>query len=417
MDHDQRTMTATEGGAAGPSLKERVRSLRLPQKNAPPAGAGKTFVVLLSFCCFGLTCVALFLGYEYYRVSDRLADLDKNSSNAPGSVKGKLGDLRLGEESVGKNDSIASSGEVALERKGNMIPVHQIMISPKVSGMIESLNIEEGKHVKKGEILAQIETVDYQADFDRSVATFENCWQHWLELYSGSRPEEVRSAKAKLDEMDAQKDQLYLDFKRNVRLTGTHAVAAHDYEQAASAYKSMERRSMQMRLEYDLMLEGPRAEKVDAAWAEVQQACADRAKCKWRLDNCAIRAPISGTILIKRAELGNLVNSVAMQGSFSLCDMADLSDLEVELDIEERDIAKVHKGQLCKVRPEAYPGRLYEGYVSRLMPQANRSKSAVPVRVKVNIPREEEGVYLKPEMGVVVSFLKGGDPKGSEQRK
>ncbi len=87
--------------------------------------------------------------------------------------------------------------------------------------------------------------------------------------------------------------------------------------------------------------------------------------------------------------------------------MADLSDLEVDLSIQERnDLARVHKGQKCKVRPEAFPDRVYDGVVSRLMPIADRAKGAVPVRVKLSVPAEEEGVYLKPEMSAVVSFLK-----------
>ena len=85
--------------------------------------------------------------------------------------------------------------------------------------------------------------------------------------------------------------------------------------------------------------------------------------------------------------------------------MADLSDLEIDLSIQERDVARVFKDQKCKVRAEAYPERMYEGHVSRLMPIADRAKGAVPVRVKVVIPAAEEGVYLKPEMGVNVSFL------------
>jgi HlyD family secretion protein len=123
------------------------------------------------------------------------------------------------------------------------------------------------------------------------------------------------------------------------------------------------------------------------------------------LENCTIRAPISGTILKKNAEEGNIVNPIAFNGSFSLCDLADLSDLEVELTIQERDIAKVRVNQKCQVRAEAFPDRVYEGVVSRLMPIADRAKGAIPVRVKVTVPREEEGVYLKPEMGALVSFL------------
>src|SRR6516225_7577052 len=108
------------------------------------------------------------------------------------------------------------------------------------------------------------------------------------------------------------------------------------------------------------MLEGARIEKIEAAWAEIEQAEADLDKAKWRLDNCTIRAPVSGTILTKKAEIGNLVNSLAFAGSLNLCEMADLSDLEVELSVEERDIAKVVKDQRCIVRAEAYPERVYE---------------------------------------------------------
>ena len=85
--------------------------------------------------------------------------------------------------------------------------------------------------------------------------------------------------------------------------------------------------------------------------------------------------------------------------------MADLSDLEVDLNIQERDISVVQVGQKCRVRAEAYNDRIYEGHVDRLMPIADRAKGAIPVRVKIRIPAAEEGVYLKPEMGAIVTFL------------
>ena len=95
--------------------------------------------------------------------------------------------------------------------------------------------------------------------------------------------------------------------------------------------------------------------------------------------------------------------------------MADLSDMEVELTIQERDISRVSPGQKCRVRADAFPDRVYSGHVSRIMPIADRAKGAVPVRVKLDIPREEEGVYLKPEMGAVVSFLK--EPAGAGEER
>src|SRR5205807_1191648 len=107
---------------------------------------------------------------------------------------------------------------------------------------------------------------------------------------------------------------------------------------------------------------------------------------------------------------------IAFNGSFSLCEMADLSELEVDMSIEERDVAKVFKGQQCEVRPEAFPKRVYKGLVSRLMPTADRAKSAIPVRVQLTIPKDEEGVYLKPDMGVVVSFLKNAQGQSTNQQ-
>ena len=89
----------------------------------------------------------------------------------------------------------------------------------------------------------------------------------------------------------------------------------------------------------------------------------------------------------------------------NLCDIADLRKLEVDLEVQERDISRVKINQICKIKPDAFPDRNYEGYVERMMPVANRAKSVVPVRIKV-VPRDDEkqGQYLKPEMSVTVTF-------------
>ena len=220
-------------------------------------------------------------------------------------------------------------------------------------------------------------------------------------------PKEIGQAKAEMERAKAELVQLKADFERTSVLFFKHkATSQLEYDLAESKYHSADQhvRSLEFALG---LLESSRGKRVAAAEAEVRQAEADLRKALWRLENCKIRAPISGTILKKNAEEGNLVNPIAMNGSFSLCDLADLSDLEVELTIEERDISKVAVGQKCKVRTEAYPERTYEGVVSRLMPVADRNKAAIPVRVKVNVPREEEGIYLKPDMTAMVSFLKG----------
>jgi hypothetical protein len=70
----------------------------------------------------------------------------------------------------------------------------------------------------------------------------------------------------------------------------------------------------------------------------------------------------------------------------------------------------------CRIRSEAFPDRNYGGYVDRLMPTANRAKGAVPVRVKIKVPKDEEGVYLKPEMGAIVAFLQPGKIESAKDK-
>jgi multidrug resistance efflux pump len=300
-----------------------------------------------------------------------------------------------------------AKGDVILEAKGYIIPAHQILVSPKVSGMILTLNVEEGKRVEKGAILAVLESTDYAADRDRAKANARLMRERLRELENGNRPEEIKKTEAELFENEAMLVQLDADFKRTEDLRRRNSVTQQDLELAESKFLAQKQRVASMRFAHELMKLGPRVERIDIAKAELAQAEADVVKAEWRLGNCTIRAPISGTILKKNAEEGNIVNPIAFNGSFSLCEMADLSDLEVDLNIQERDISVVEVGQKCRIRAEAYPNRIYEGVVDRLMPIADRAKGAIPVRVKISVPAAEEGVYLKPEMGAIVTFLHG----------
>src|SRR5439155_333900 len=145
--------------------------------------------------------------------------------------------------------------------------------------------------------------------------------------------------------------------------------------------------------------------KIDQAVASIGVSTAELGEAQKFLYYCDIRAPVTGTILTKKAEKGNYVNPVGFNVSASLCDMADLADLEIELDIQERDISRITVGNSAWVMPEAFSRndeflkkhpKGYEGVYERRMPIANRGKGALTVRVKLKVPKEEEGVYLLP---------------------
>jgi multidrug resistance efflux pump len=319
--------------------------------------------------------------------------------------------MRTGEPSSPSADGTAMSAtgsvpaQIALESKGWVIPEQQILVSPQVSGRVVELNFEAGQRVQQGDVLAVLDSTEYQAEYERALAEVAIARERMIEALEGNRPDEIRQAKAEVAENTIQLQQAERLLKRKQDLYRQGVITAQEFEDAQSQFEMFRSRVEKLTAAAQLVIDGPRAERKRSAEAEYRRAEADLTRAKWRLDNTVVRAPITGTILKKNAELGNLVNPVAFNGSFSLCDMADLSKLEVELSIQERDIAKVFKHQRCKVRPEAFPERVYEGYVSRLMPIADRAKSAVPVRVRLSVPPEEEGVYLKPEMGATVTFF------------
>ena len=380
----------TDSSVANASLKDRVQSLRLPPSGRSDGGTSKLPWLMV----FAMACVIVYLL------------LLGTPFTAPFGTQGKSPDKLASlnsEPPAALADSNATTGPV-VESKGYIIPEQQILVSPQVSGRVIELNFEAGQIIERGFVLAVLDSTEYQAEFERVSAMLEAAKENLAELREGSRPDEIKQVKADHAESQTNLEQAERDYKRKKELLENGFGNKQDFETAESQFQMLKKRVDKLAATAQLMVDGPRQERKRASEAQVRQAEAELRRAKWRLDNCIIVAPISGTVLKKNAELGNLVNPVAFNGSFSLCDMADLSKLEVELSIQEREIAKVKKGQRCRVQPEAYMDRYYEGVVSRLMPIADRAKGAIPVRVRLKVPADEEGLYLKPEMGAIVKF-------------
>jgi multidrug resistance efflux pump len=317
---------------------------------------------------------------------------------------------------------VAGSGDVVLESKGYIIPAHQIQVSPRVGGIVERLRFEEGQKVEKGAVLARLRTDEYEPDYDDARAGREVAEKQYDEL-TRSLTLEITRAEAKVSQTQADLDYWKLEYNRQRDLVTSQASSRASAQEAQSKLKQLEQLLVQLNIEVKLLKDGPRQDQIASAAAQMKQAKAREEKAQLRLDWCTIKAPVTGTILTKKAEKGNIVNPVAFNVAASICEMADLTDLEVDLSIQERDISNVVVGQKCRIMPEAFQSvpeflkkhpKGYEGEVSRLMPIADRAKGAIPVRVKVSVPREEDekqGTYLKPDMSVIVSFLKAAPVK------
>jgi multidrug resistance efflux pump len=400
------------GNRSPETLSERVRSLRLTEVSNAGASAGWWIPWAI---CLVLLCATAVLALEAFSPIDdemvkKLAE-ERGLSVGKPEAKGSAWKFVL----PGAPESAAS--EITLESKGYIVPFSLVQVSPKISATVMKLYIKEGMAVNKDFVLAELEEVEYQSDLDHAIQAKEGAAAR-LEALQKYRPKESTQAEAERDEAKSQNLQNKLSYVRAVELKKTGGIAPAEYEAAESAYLASDAREKRLQIAYEFMSKkGPRDALIDAAKADWNQAEADRVKAKWRKDNTKVLAPIKGIILTKKTEEGNIVNPAAFSNglSASLCEMADLHDLEVDLSIAERDIAKLFKDQDCRIRAEAFPNRIYTGYISRIMPMGDRSKSSVPVRVKIQfpavdakgqpLPKDEQGEYLRPEMGAIVTFL------------
>ncbi|ODA28272.1 HlyD family secretion protein [Planctopirus hydrillae] len=406
----------TARDALSAAMVERVQGLRLPP---PPANAGINASTSIAWLIATLSIsgfVFIFLFAFVYQVGGPRGG---NSGNPPASTtiagdgKTTTAGSKKDPTAPAKNDTrpvdsaTVDPEAMVLLSQGYIIPEQQILVSPQVSGRIIELNVKEGTRVEKGFVLAKLEPTEYRADYEGARANVAAAEARLAELREGNRPEEIAQAQAELGEAKATLKQLEQTFRRNAELYGQKILNKQEFEDSESQLMAQAQRVLKLEAMVKLAEDGFRKERKLEGEANLHKAMAELERAKWRLDNCTIVAPISGTILKKNAEEGNIVNPVAFNGSFSLCDLADLSKLEVDLTIQERDISKVFPGQKCKVRSEAFPDRAYDGVVSRLMPIADRAKGAIPVRVAISVPADEEGMYLKPEMSAQVTFYAG----------
>jgi len=378
-----------------PTLTDRVKELRLAGRmdGETTRSGGTSWLPWL--LCFFLAVGWAGFAIKWYRGTPA------KQGEAPGAASGSPG-AKSGQSGSSDPNSFDA---VALEVKGYLIPTQQISISPiDVAGRVVKLNIEEGLSFKKGDVLAEIDSTPYQAMHAETRAQVAAARSRLVELKTGSRPEEIDQALAELDDAKATLAQYRREWER-FEAQKSLSITTREYEQAEFGYKSAVKRVEAKQKAYDLVKQGPRQERIDAAQAEFEATQARQRQAEWKLENCVIKSPVTGVILTKKAEIGSLINPVVGGVSTNLCDIADLRRLEVDLEVNERDIGKVKLDQVCRIKPDAFPDRTYEGYVERMMPIANRAKSVVPVRIKV-VPREDEkqGQYLKPEMGVTVTF-------------
>jgi HlyD family secretion protein len=310
-------------------------------------------------------------------------------------------------------------GGTVLSATGYIVAHHTINVNSKVTGRLAWIGVEKGDRVKEGQVLVRLEDQEFRASYGQASGAVGNARAYLDELQNGSRPEEVQQAQHNLDEARATlaNDVRILD--RTKELASGGVVSRQSLDDATAKYESDQQRVNSLEKTFQLMKIGPRKEEIARAQGALAQAQGQLDYAKAQLDATVIRAPVTGTILDRTAEKGELITaqfaSAAAGGpQGSVVSLADLNDLQVELDIAQADFARLSPKQKGTVSVDAYPDKTYDGEIAQISPEANRQKATVQVKVQVLNPDKYAAVSLRPEMNATVKFL-ANETKSSNQ--
>ena len=310
-------------------------------------------------------------------------------------------------------------GGIVLSATGYIVAHHTINVNSKVTGRLKWIGVEKGDKVKEGQVLVRLEDDEFRAAYEQAKGAVANARAYLDELQHGSRPEEIQQAQHNLDEARATlaNDKLTLD--RTKELAGGGVVSRQQLDDATAKFESDQQRVNSLQKAFELAKIGPRAEEIARAQGALAQAQGQMDYAKSQLEATVIRAPVTGTILDRTAEKGELITaqfaSAAVGGpQGSVVSLADLNDLQVELDIAQADFARLSPAQRATVTTDAYPDKSYDGVIAQISPEANRQKATVQVKVQVLNPEKFKDVQLRPEMNATVKFLASDQAKDTK---
>jgi HlyD family secretion protein len=260
----------------------------------------------------------------------------------------------------------AGGREALLNASGYVTPRRRATIAAKITGRVTGVFFDEGTRVQEGQLLATLDDSDVQKALSSSKADRD-------------------SAEAAIADLQVQLRNAQIELHRADQL---QKAGVQTQEQLDTA--SMNADSLKA--------------KIDLAKAQVAGSQARIQEAQQAVDNCTIKAPFSGVVVSKDAQVGEMVSPISAGGGFTRTGIATIVDMnsnEIEVDVNESYIARVKDGQHVTAILDAYPDWEIPSHVRTIIPTADRQKATVKVRISF----DKLDPRILPDMGIKVTFL------------
>jgi RND family efflux transporter MFP subunit len=271
-------------------------------------------------------------------------------------------------------------GASVLDATGYVTARREATVSAQITGTVTQVLFDEGDHVKAGQVIARLDDTAQRAALAQAQAQLE-------------------SARALLTQADAQLAQSRRDVRRDEDLIGRNLVSQQAVEQARTQVDTG-------------------SAQVESQRRQIELAGANVRAAQVQLDYCTVRAPFTGVVIAKAAQVGEIVSPFSAGGGFTrtgIGTLVDMDSLEIEVDVNEAYINRVEPGQPVASVLNAYPDWRIPSHVIAIIPTADRSKATVKVRIGF----DTKDPRIVPDMGVRVSFEEKaatGDSRQSRPR-
>lgn len=285
-------------------------------------------------------------------------------------------------------------------RVAGNIEAHESVVSFKVPGRIVELPVQEGQYVNKGDLLARLDDEDYRQQVSVDEATVRTREAELKLALAGNRKQQIQAVKQSVIDAQSDLELKRAEFRRRRALLDEQAVSQEDVDSAETLMKRADATYRRLKENQDEIVEGTRKEEIAVRQANLQLAQEYLGMAGVNLSYTVLSAPISGVVLVRQAELGEVVS----RGT-PVVSIADVDRLWMRGYINETDLGRIQWDQPATVRTDTYPDKKYHGRISFIASQAEFTPKSVETykervtlvyRIKINLDNQNR--ELKPGM-------------------
>ena len=277
----------------------------------------------------------------------------------------------------------------SLSATGDIAPMMQVDLFPRVSGYLERIDVNLGDSVRQGQVIAQIDRTEFLQKVKEVEAKVAQAKANLSELEAGSRPEELRQAEEALRQAQSRFDNAKLHQERVEALFKRQVISKKEADIAEMDYTVAEAQLAVSQQNLKLVREGARQEVKEGSRAKLKEMEALLAQEQIRLQNTLIVAPFQGEIIRKYIDAGALASP-----STPIVSLVHTLTLKIVANVLEKDIPLLKPAMKAKIQTEAYPGKVFEGKVARI--NTGLDLTTRTLQAEIEIPNSSR--LLKPGM-------------------